>query len=194
MRILCLLASVLALALAGCGSKQIDPAVANAPTTPDKANKLAQAPVTGDLKDKVIGDWTMVGTQGNTKVDAEISIRADGTFTNAGRLGGESPGQDGTVKMAISYSVDGKWTIDGDSVSTTPDKVTAHVDNIEITVKDPANQAAADAQKGELAKQAEEQTQKSLNSPGKTKIEHATADKLNLIAANGVKIEYDRKK
>ena len=202
MRYSTLILSALVLVMAGCGSKDAattdnagqTPSTSTPSSTAGTSTQTAQSSDTSDLKSKIIGDWTMKNTQGNTNVEGDISIREDGTFTNAGKVSGETPGEDGTVKMTISYSIDGKWTLDGDNISTTPDKIDTHVDDIEIKTKDPANQAKADAQKDEVAKKAEEQTKESLNKPSSVKVESATADELHLAQASGVKIVYTRKK
>lgn len=191
MRITPFLIPVLIVALAGCGKKEdttTEPA-----TPPTKSTSTEPSADLGDLKSKVIGDWTMVSEQGNTKVDAEIVIREDGTFTNSGTMTSETPGEDATITIKASYSMDGKWTVEGDSIATTPDSVDAKIDELDIVAKDPANQAALDAQKEESSKKAEEQMKDSMNKPSKSKVESATEDKL-VLDSGGTKVEYNRKK
>lgn len=192
MRLTPYLIPVLLLALAGCGKKE-EAAAEPTATPPTKSSSIEPTAEAGDLKSKVIGEWTMVSEQGNTKVDAEIVIREDGTFTNAGTMTSETPGEDATITIKASYSMDGKWTVEGDSIATTPDSVDAKIDELDIVAKDPANQAALDAQKEESSKKAEEQMKDSMNKPSKSKVESATEDKI-VLDSGGAKVEYNRKK
>jgi hypothetical protein len=190
------------LALVGCGKKD-DSASTTTSDPPSKSSTSTDSSKdaskdagkdASDMSGKVVGEWTMKVDQGNTSGEANISIREDGTFTNAGTLTSESPGADATVKMKMSYSIDGKWTMSGDKLESTPDKVDAKIEDLEIVAKDPANQAAMEGKKEELMKQAEEQGKASLNKPSSSKVVDATDDKLTLEGPDGTHIEYVKKK
>lgn len=175
---------ILLLLLVGCGSKG----------SSDSSSTTSAATGVAGLRKNIVGEWTVGSTHGSSKVDGTLSIREDGTFTNAGTVASVKLGKDSTVKMTLSYSVDGKWTIDGSTVSTTPNSVKAHVDSLEITTKDPSNQAAVNAEKGEVEKNAEKQAKVSLNVPSKARVESATGEELTLVGANNAKVVYKRKK
>lgn len=174
----------LLLVLVGCGSK----------ASTGSSSTTSASTDAGSLRMNVVGDWSVDSTHGDTKVAGTLSIREDGTFTNGGTVASVKLGQDSTVKMTLSYSVDGQWSIDGDTVSTTPRIVRTHVDSLDITTKDSSNQAAVNAQKGEVAKKAEDQAKASLNVPSKARVENATSEELTLVGANNAKIVYKRKK
>jgi hypothetical protein len=190
------LLSALLLVVVGC--KKADAPAGDTPATSPSASTSASpaaspAADTGDLKSKVVGEWTMANQQGTSTVDADIHINEDGTYVNEGKIVGETPGEAATVKMTISYKMSGKWTIEGDGIVSTPGDATVKVEDIQVTAKDPANQAALDAQKEELGKKAEEQAKAGMMQASTAKVESATADELHL-SNNGAKVTYTRKK
>lgn len=192
MRITTLTIACFALALFGCGAKEPE---TTETTTPEPAAKSSPAPEEShDLTaEHVVGEWVMAANQDGTEIDADIVIRDDGTFTNEGTLRSETPGEDATTRLTVSYAIDGKWKIVGHSIETTPDAVEAKVDELEIVAKDPANQAALDAQKDAAIEQAEKQMKDSLNKPSTSKVTGHTADKLTLESQDGKTIEYTRR-
>lgn len=135
----------------------------------------------------------MANQQGPTAIDADIHINEDGTYTNEGKIVAEPPNEGATVKMTISYKMSGKWAIEGDGIASTPSDATVKVDDIQITAKDPANQAALDAKKEEMVKQTEAQAKTGMMQASTAKVESATADELHL-SNNGAKFTYTRKK
>lgn len=190
----------LLVALVACGKKDTAADTTTSADTKTESTTTQTPPKsdgastdTSDLKAKVVGEWQMSSEQGPTKVEGDISIHEDGTFSNAGTVMSETPGEDGTVKMTIAYKIEGKWSLNGQMLETTPDSVETHVEDIEITAKDPANQAAVDAQKEEMKKKAEQQSKDSLNKPSSSKVEEATADTMTLSMGEA-KVVYNRKK
>lgn len=192
MRLATPLLAFLILALVGCGAKEAptDTSTTEPSSTSSTSTTAKSATV---AKEDVIGEWTMNSQQGNTNVEAAISIRDDGTFTNSGTINAETPGEDATTTVSLTYTIDGEWKLDGDTLTTTPSKVDATVDDVHIVAKDPANQGALDAKKDELKKQAEDDLKNSMNKPGSNKVE-AHDDKLVLSDPSGTKVEYQRKK
>lgn len=183
----------LALIVTALGCKKPEDAPAAPSGSPAAKADAPGSPDASGLKAKVVGDWSVASKQGNTTIDATVAMMDDGTFTYDGTISGETPGEDGTVNVTLAYTIHGKWTIEGDSIATTPGDVTTKVEHIEITAKNPANQAALDAQKEDLAKKAEEQSKAGMMNPTKSKIVEATADKLTLASSDGARIEYLRK-
>ncbi len=190
------LLSALLLVVVGC--KKADAPTGDTPSTSPSASTSA-SPATSPaadasgLKEKIVGEWTMANQQGTTNVDSDIHINEDGTYTNEGKIVGETPGEAATVKMTVSFKVSGKWAIEGDGIASTPGDATVKVEDIQVTAKDPANQAALDAQKDALGKKAEEQAKAGMMQASTAKVESATADELHL-SSNGAKVTYTRKK
>lgn len=145
--------------------------------------------------DQVVGEWTMSSQQPTSQVEADIVINADGTFTNTGTVTSEQDQEAASMKSVMTYTIEGKWKLEGDMLVSTPEKVDLKVDEMDIKAKDPANQAGIDAQKEEMMKKMEEQGKAGLQTESKSKIEKAEADKLHLASPDGqTKLEYVRKK
>lgn len=147
-------------------------------------------------KEKFIGAWTMDQTQGPSHIVGEITINEDGTFVNAGTIEMNQPNEAADMMMKLSYTVEGKWVLEGDKATNEPTKVEASIDDIQITAKDPANQKAMDDQKETMKTTAEEQMKTSLNQKSTIKILSIDDEKMEMESegANPVKITYMRKK
>jgi len=137
----------------------------------------------------------MSSQQPTSQVEAEIVMNADGTFVNTGTVTSEQDTEVASMRAVMTYTIEGKWKIEGDMLVSTPDNVDLKVDEMELTAKDPANQAGIDAQKEEQMKKMEEQGKAGLSTESKVKVEKAEADKLHLASPDGqTKLEYVRKK
>ena len=187
----------------GCGPKEdASGGDEKAPTTTTTGGETADKTggETGDsggavTNEQVVGEWTMSSQQPTSQVEAEIVMNADGAFVKTGTVTSEQDTEVASMRAVMTYTIEGKWKIEGDMLVSTPDNVDLKVDEMELTAKDPANQAGIDAQKEEQMKKMEEQGKAGLSTESKVKVEKAEADKLHLTSPDGqTKLEYVRKK